>query len=106
ERLGDEQPLLLAARELADRLPGVPACADELEHLGDARCLARPRGQARDRNAPAGAVETELDDVDAADADAGVEVPPLGQVADPAVRLAGRAPQDRGASRGEREQPE
>ena len=70
QRLGDQQPLLLAAGELADRPLGVGAGADELDHLVDPR--ARPRAPAapsgsRQRHAPAVAVEAEPDDVDAAD---------------------------------------
>ena len=59
---------------------------------------ARP-GRPGSGNAPAGAVEAEPDDVDAADPGAGVEVPPLRQVADPALRLARRPAEHRRRAR-------
>ena len=69
QRLGDQQPLLLAAGERADRARRVGARADQLDHLLDP--AARPRGPARlsaagSGNAPARAVEAEAHDVEAA----------------------------------------
>ena len=96
ERLRDQQPLLLAAGELADR----PA------RVGRRRRRARSpprRGRValaarapRKRDPPAGAVEPEPDEVDAADSACRRRSScRCGQVADPAVRLAGRPPQHR-----------
>ena len=94
ERPRDQQPLLLAARALADRPPRVAGRADELDRLLDAlRAAAVRPGQ---RQAPAGAVEAEPDEVDAADPGRRVEGVPLRQVADlaavacPAARRAPR----------------
>src|SRR5438046_7312367 len=58
------------------------------------------------RHAPAGAVEAEAHHVGAADARALVEAPPLRQVADAVVRLAGTPPQHRRAPGRERLEPE
>ncbi len=91
ERLRDQQALLLAAGELADRLVRIGGRRDELDHFRDAaRCRAAAR--ARERHAPARTVEPEPDDVDAADARALVEASSLRQVADMRVRLARRRP--------------
>src|SRR5579864_4522263 len=90
ERLRDEQSLLLAAGELADRLARVRRGADERDHLVDALrggAAARPR----DRQSPTRAVEAEPHEVDAADARALVEAPPLRQIADAVVRGARRS---------------
>jgi hypothetical protein len=106
ERLGDQQALLLAAGELADGLVRVARGIDELDHLGDSRCLSRAARQRRDRDAPASAVEPERDDVGAADAGAGVEVAALREVADQLVRLARRPSEHGHGSGGEREQAE
>ena len=87
ERLRDQEPLLLAARQLAARPRGVRVGADERDHLGDAGGRAPAGGEPRQRYAPAGAVETEPDDVDAADPHRAVEPVTLREVADPASRL-------------------
>ena len=86
ERLREQQPLLLAAGELADRAVGVARRADEAEHLGDpgvlrAAALAATPGDG-ERHAPAIAVEAEANEVDAADPRVVVEAVPLGDVAD------------------------
>src|SRR5438876_3197600 len=100
ERLGDQQPLLLPSGELADRLPCVRARVDELDHLGDPCGLSGSARQAGDGDAPAGSVESELDDVDTADAGAGVEVPALRQVADPFVGRPRRPSEHSGSAGG------
>src|SRR5579872_1211960 len=105
ERLRDEQPLLLSTGELADRPRRIVLGADEFDHLGDARG-GRAAAPAGERDAPAGAVEAEPDDVDAADARRLVEGPSLRQVADAVVRVAGRLAEDRRVPRGERLLPE
>src|SRR5439155_10404599 len=86
ERLCDQQPLLLAAGELTDRPARVARGVDELERFGDASRLLRAARESGERDPPARAVQSELDEVDPADAGAGVEVVPLRQVADPRLR--------------------
>src|SRR3954447_12115825 len=103
ERPGEEQALLLAAGELADRPPRVVARADELEHLADTLCL--PSAAERERHAPAVNVEAETEEVGAADAQRAVEVGPLRQIADLRVRLSGCSAEDVRAARGERHEP-
>src|SRR5205823_4957313 len=106
ERLGDQEPLLLAAGELADRLRRVAARPDELEHLGDAaRLLPRTR-EPRQRDPPARAVEAEAHEVDPPDPGAGVEVAPLRQVADLRVPVARRPAEHRGLPGRKRQQAE
>ena len=110
ERLRDQQPLLLAAGELADRPVGVGGGADQVDHLVDPRA-PRSRGRwsapRRQRDAPAGAVETEPDDVDAADPQPRVEAAPLGQVADLArCASPGGSPSTLSAAGGQRQQAE
>src|SRR5439155_5452605 len=100
----EEEPLLLAAGELADRPIGVGRSADELEHLRDTG--RGPPVAERQREAPAVAVEAEANEVDAADARARVEVVPLGQVADVCVRLAGPAAEDARLPPRDRNEPE
>ena len=106
ERLGDQESLLLAARELADRLAGVAFGAHELEYFRDSLARRLSAREAGKRQSPPGSLESEPDDVDAADAGAGVEVASLRQVADPAVFLTRRPPQHGGASGGEGQQAE
>src|SRR2546421_8813254 len=106
ERLRDQEPLLLAAGELADRLPRISSSADELDHLGDTGCVSLATWAAREWNTPAGSVQSELNHVDAADPGAGVEAVSLRQVADPAPQVAGRPTQPRRRSDGQRQQPE
>src|SRR5436190_5789462 len=106
ERLGDQQPLLLAAGQLADGLAGVAGGVDELEHLRDARRRPGAAGEPRQRDAEARPVEPEPDEVDAAEAHAGVEGPPLRQVADPALSLSRRPAEHRGRAGRERHQAE
>ena len=87
ERRGDQEPLLLAARAVADRPPGVARGADELDRLLDAAPLDLPAGQ---RQPPAGSVEAEPDEIDAADPGRRVEGVALRQVADLPLRGPGR----------------
>src|SRR5207237_5882135 len=92
--LGDEEPLLLPARYLADRAVRVAGSADETQHLADPGVLrpaapAQP-GEERQRNSPSVAVEPQPDDVDAADAQPGVEAAALRQVTQLLVGLSGR----------------
>src|SRR5436190_5034410 len=79
ECLRDQQPLLLAARKLANRVPRVGARADELDRLADSSGRGSRSVQPGKRHAPAGSVEAEPDEVDAADARAGLEAVPLRQ---------------------------
>ena len=88
ERLRDQQSLLLAAGQLADRSARVVRRADELDRVRDA-LRRRAAARAGKRDPPARAVEPEADEVDPANARALVEAPPLRQVADVLVRLAG-----------------
>src|SRR5262249_17255495 len=105
ERLRDEQALLLTAGELADRATRIRLGADELDDRVDAR-RSGAAGTAGERHAPARAVEAEPHDVDAANARRVVEAPPLRQVADTVVRVAGLRAQDGCAPGGERLQAE
>ena len=82
ERLRDQQPLLLAAGELADRPVGIGAAPTSSITCSTRSPPARRSGSPQ--RAPSSA---EPHEVDAADPGAGVEVPALGQVADlPLVR--------------------
>src|SRR4051794_3317783 len=110
EGLGDEQALLLTPREEADGAVGIGGRAHELDDLGQALVLA-PGSRAvllrpRQRNPPAGAAQAQPDEVDAAEPDLGVEVAPLGQVADEIAALARRAAGDAQAPCGQPDQPE
>src|SRR5579862_4992445 len=79
ERLRDQQTLLLAAGERADRPSRIALRANELGHLVHApAALVGP--EPRQRYAPACAVEAETHDVDAADAARGIPAAPLRQV--------------------------
>src|SRR3954471_1174106 len=89
ERLGGQQALLLAAGQLADRPSRVAGGTDELEHLADTLGCLRASRETRQWDPPAGAVESQPGGVGPADARAGVDVPPLRQVADPGSRFAG-----------------
>ena len=84
ERLRDPQPLLLAAREPADRRVGVRGRPDLGERGVDARAILRPEAP----EAPAVAVEPEPHEVAAAQDDVAVEDALLRHVADPAAALA------------------
>src|SRR5207248_3645446 len=75
---------------------------DHLVHAGRGGATAR----AGKRQAPARAVEAEAHDVDAADARALVEAPPLRQIADAVVRIAGAPPEHGRAPGRQRLQPE
>ena len=84
QRLGDPQPLLLPARQQPDRRPRIGGCADRGDGVVD------PAGAGPRQAAPV-PVDTELDQVPAADRQAGVENPLLGDVAD----LGAAPPSDR-----------
>ena len=111
ERLGDQQPLLLAAGELADRTVGVRPRADQLDHLLDplprrpspraGRAPAEPQ-----RQPPAVAVEPEPHHIAPAQPRAGVERAPLRQIADSRVLLPRGAPQHAHLARGQRQRAE
>ena len=78
QRLRDQNPLLLAARELADRPLRVAGGADQLDH-GDHLSFflphrSQPAGQ---RHTPPAAVEPEPDQVHSAKPKVGVELAPL-----------------------------
>src|SRR5437763_8890339 len=106
EGLGDEDALLLAAGDLADRTLGVGGGVDQVDDLGNsALCLAlaTPAGPGE---TPSVAVEAEAHDVDAAHAQAGVEAASLRQVADVGVVGAGPVAQHRQRARRQRHQSE
>ncbi len=108
ERLGDQQPLLLAARTLPDRPPRVGGRADQLDDLGHA-VLCRPplRGAyTGQRDPPPVAVQAEPDDVDAADAQARVEAAALGQVAHLGAAVPGPVTEHPDLAGGGRKYPE
>src|SRR5439155_16448151 len=106
QRLGDQQALLLAAGEFPDRPAGIGGGADELDHLRDAGRVSPATRATREWDPPAGPVQSELDEVDAADPRPAVKAVPLGQVADPALGDAGLPPQDRRRSGGQRQETE
>ena len=90
ECLCDQQPLLLAAGQLADRAVRVLGRANHLDGLGDtlARSSLPPgaaRAEAGQRHAPAVPVEPEPDDFGAPDPHAIVEAAPLRQITDAVV---------------------
>src|SRR5581483_2908689 len=101
ECLCDEQALLLAARELADRLARVGGRADELDHLVGA-LRAGAAACAGQRQAPARAVQPEAHEVEAADPRRLGEAPALWELADAVVRITRLPPEDRGAAGRER----
>ena len=98
--LGEEDALLLAPGQLADRAVLVGRRADELDDLGDAPLL----GRRRKRQSPPGAVEAEPDQVDGADPQVGVEPAALRQVADVGVAPPHRVAEDRDRAVAERDQ--
>ena len=112
ERLGDQQPLLLAAGELPDRAVRVLARADELDHLLDplprppACASSGPAGRERQRQPPAVAVEPQAHHVAPAQPRAGVERAPLRQVPDPRVLPPRGPPQHAHLARRKRQRAE
>ena len=75
--LGDAQPLLLAAREQADRGVGVGRGADGLHHVVE----SLPLGPGAQRHAPAMPVEAEADQIPGPDRQILIERPLLGDIA-------------------------
>ena len=88
--LGDQEPLLLAARHLPDGPVGVGRGPDQLDDLGHPPAPLPTAGEERrapgDGKAPPVAVTAQPHHVDAADPEVGIEAPALGQVADLADR--------------------
>jgi len=85
ERLRDEESLLLAAGERAERTFRVALGSDERDRLAHPLC-GRVGADSRQRHAPAVAVEPEANEIDAADPRRRVEASSLRQVADRGVR--------------------
>src|SRR5581483_703343 len=97
ECLRDQQPLLLTARELADRTLGEALGPHDANRLRDARCVGIAP---RQRHAETRSVDAEPDEIDAANARRGIEGVPLRQVADftvhdRATRREGKQPEQR-----------
>ena len=90
QRVGDQDPLLLAAREPADARVGEAARADRVEHLVDARARARATAAAIPRRWPS---SPRRDEVAGAQRHVGVEQELLRDVADQLI--APRAPRAR-----------
>ena len=105
ERLRDEESLLLAAGERAERTFRVALGSDERDRLAYA-CRLGIGAESRQRHAPAVAVEPESHEVDAADPRGRVERPALREVADRRIRRAGRAAEHADVAARERQQPE
>src|SRR5262249_25958589 len=106
ERLRDQEPLLLAARELADRLARGGGRARQGGHPVRPRSRPPAPPGPRGGGAPARPREAGADEGDAAGARAGVEAVALREVADLAARLAGRPTEHRGVPRNERKEAE
>ena len=100
ERLGEEQPLLLASRDTAQRVIRVSGGADGLD-----RCRGRGRGlrPASKADAPAPSVHAQLDKVAASDRQLGVKARSLRDVADGRIAAAWRPAEDLDAAAGRRE---
>ena len=88
DRLGDPQALLLAARQPPDRRVGVGRRLDRLDHLVHPPTI----GARRPADAPAVAVDPQLDQVAAAQRQVLVERLVLGHVADARIAPPGRPP--------------
>src|SRR5205085_10894443 len=88
--LRDENPLLLATRQLAGGPGRVGGCADELDHGGD----SLPLDCGRQGQSPPAAVEAEPDEIDRADPQVGVETAALRQITDVVIAPADGAAED------------
>src|SRR5438477_1681655 len=89
QRLREEKPLLLATRKTAELAVGVLLGVYRRDCLGDVGFLICAIG---DPHAPPVAVDAEADEVPAANGELGVEVRPLGDVADAGVASVRRFP--------------
>src|SRR5256714_11261410 len=102
ERLGDAKPLLLAARQPADRSVGVGLRFDLRERAIDAR-VRRAIGPG---DTPPMPVDPEADEVATAEGKLGIKARVLRHVSDPRVAAAGRAALHLDAPGGRADKPE